>query len=74
MNTLAQVLNDPRELHPQRLRRLWRHGIISLALEQIHAIKAKGADLDQGFCISRLRLGDMVDEERICIASTSFDI
>lgn len=48
---------------------------MALTLEQVHAVEAKGFDLNDGIADLRLGFGDVViDEEGACGACASLDV
>jgi hypothetical protein len=63
LGVTAKTLNDPRELHAQRLRRMGGNRVHPHPLQKVHAIQAKCLDFDDGICGFWLRFGSLVVDE-----------
>lgn len=65
----AKGFNSPAELDSQSLGRLRREGVIAKTLDLVHAVDAKGLDLDQGFTFTRRGLWRVGIDEKVLLGT-----
>lgn len=70
----AQALDNSRELDAEGAGCVRRHGIVTLTLEQVHAVETECLDLDDGIAGLRRGFGDRGDEEGGGGARASLDV
>lgn len=71
----SEGVDDAAKLDAEGCRGLGREGIPTEALDDVHAVDAKGPDADEGLTGRRLRGGHVgVDEEGVQRAGAAFDI
>lgn len=72
---LGFLRNDAREFDTQDLACLWRERVVALALQQVHAIEAKGFDLHNSVVgFGGLGHGHLGDKQSVGIAGAVFDV
>ena len=63
------------ELDAEGLGGLGRQRVLPVALEDVHAVDAKGLDLDQGLTLPRVWSGHVrVEEEGVAAAGAALDV
>lgn len=71
----AKRLDDAAELDAQRRGCLWRQRVHAAALDNVHAVDAKGGNLDNGLALCRGRLGGLgVDVQCIELTLAALDV
>jgi len=70
----AKFFDGARELYPQNFGRSSWYRILTLALEQVHAIQAKGIYFDKRLRLSKFRFGYVSDMESLDWAFAILDV